>query len=383
MIAVLRMFASGCPCCSSPLLFGLLMTENTIVTAKLFTGHTWLQDVAISVKDGTIQAINPASGSRRDAAVVAPAFVDLQIYGANSRLLSVYPVAETVEAIAEYSRRGGATHFQATVETQTEEVVRACVDAVREYWRRGGKGCWGLHVEGPWINKQKKGVHGEHIIHSPTLEEARRWMEYGKGVITMVTLAPEVCLPEVIDLIQSYGVVVSAGHSDATYDEATAAFNRGVRAATHLYNAMRNFSHRGTSGIVEAIFDHPGVVTSVIPDGLHVSYPALRTACKVLKGRIFAITDAVTETSQLPYPHKLVGDHYEANGTFSGSALTMALAVRNLVRHAGIDEGEALQMASLLPHRVMGREGGTLYPGAPADLVVLDEEWNVVTTFLG
>lgn len=359
------------------------MTETTIVTSKLFTGHTWLYDVTVSMKNGTIQGIAPAAGSRRDAAVVAPAFVDLQIYGANSRLLSVYPTADTVDAIAQYSRKGGANHFQATVETQTEEVVCACVDAVREYWRRGGKGCWGLHVEGPWINKRKKGVHGEHIIHSPTLDEARRWMEYGKGVISMVTLAPEVCLPEVIDLIHSYGVVVSAGHSDATYDEAKAAFNRGVRAATHLFNAMRNFSHRGTSGIVEAIFDHPGVVTSVIPDGLHVSYPALRTACKVLKGRIFAITDAVTETTQEPYPHMLVGDHYEVNGTFSGSALTMGGAVRNLVRHAGIDEGEALQMASLLPYGVMGRKGGTIYPGATADLVLLDEEWNVLSTVLG
>jgi N-acetylglucosamine-6-phosphate deacetylase len=101
----------------------------------------------------------------------------------------------------------------------------------------------------------KKGAHLESFIHSPSVEEAKELLEYGKGVITMITLAPEVCSKEVIELIRSYGVIISAGHSNATYEEATNAFDSGIHAATHLYNAMSPLQHRAP-GMVGAIFDH-------------------------------------------------------------------------------------------------------------------------------
>lgn len=350
--------------------------------SRLFTGDDWLSDQVIFVQNGKI--INISSSTAGDDSlpsypIIAPAFIDLQIYGAYDQLLAVYPTAEALHLLNDYCRKGGASHFQPTVATNSYEVFFKCIDAVREYWKSGGKGCIGLHVEGPWLNTIKRGAHIASFIHSPTLDEAKALLEYGKGVITMITVAPEVCNKEVIDLIHSYGIVVSAGHSNATYEEATKAFDEGIKTATHLYNAMSPLQHR-EPGIVGAILDHPTVMTSIVPDGYHVDFAALRIAKKVLQERLFVITDAVTETTEGAYPHHLAGDKYESNGILSGSALTMASSVRNLVNKCDIDLGEALRMVSLYPAKVMNKQDqmGKLALGFDANLVFLNDALEVV-----
>jgi N-acetylglucosamine-6-phosphate deacetylase len=177
-------------------------------------------------------------------------------------------------------------------------------------------------------------------------------LEYGKNVITMITIAPEVCSREVIDLIQSYGVIISAGHSNATFEEANEGFSKGISAATHLYNAMSPLQHRAP-GMVGAVMNHSNIMSSIVPDGYHVDFAALSIAKKVMKHRLFFITDAVTETNEGPYPHQPDGDKYVSNGILSGSALTMAKSVKNCVEKAGIELSEALRMASLYPARAM------------------------------
>jgi N-acetylglucosamine-6-phosphate deacetylase len=157
---------------------------------------------------------------------------------ARMKLLSVYPETDSLHKLYDYCSKGGASHFQPTVATNSSDVFYKSIDAVKAYWKEGGKGCLGLHIEGPWIHPLKKGAHLETFIHSPSVDEAKELLEYGKGVITMITLAPEVCSKEVVELIRSYGVIISAGHSNATYEEATRAFDSGIHAATHLYNAM-------------------------------------------------------------------------------------------------------------------------------------------------
>lgn len=349
---------------------------------KIFTGNEWLYGKAIAVAGGKIAGIVEAAtvkeGPCEESHIIAPAFIDVQIYGAYGKLVSVYPEAASLHLLYDYCSKGGASHFQPTAATNSHEVFYRCVDAVKQYWSEGGKGCLGLHIEGPWIHPAKKGAHIESFIHPPTVEEARALLEYGAGVITMITLAPEVCSKEVIELIRSYGVIISAGHSNATYSEATTAFNEGIETATHLYNAMSAFQHRAP-GMVGAIFDHPKAMTSIVPDGYHVDFPAVRIAKKILNERLFAITDAVTETDSGPYPHYLAGDKYEAGGILSGSALTMAKCVRNLVNHVGIELGEALRMASLYPAQVMKKDDvmGTITEGASANLVMLNEGLEV------
>jgi N-acetylglucosamine-6-phosphate deacetylase len=353
---------------------------------KIFTGEQWLTGVAVLAEDGIIRAVLPKENIPEKAQIsdfgdcfLAPCFIDIQIYGAYNALLSVDPTPSTLAKMYEYCKQGGAPYFQPTVATNSYSVFHKCIEAVRDYWNAGGKGVLGLHVEGPWISKEKKGAHIEACIHAPTPEQVKALLEYGKGVITMITLAPEVCSAEVIDLVQSSGVVVSAGHSNATFDQATYAFDNGIGAATHLYNAMSPLQHRAP-GMVGAIMQHATVKSSIVADGHHVDFSAINIAKKLMGDRLFYITDAVTETQQGPYPHTLEGDKYVANGILSGSALTMAKCVKNGVEQAGIELSESLRMASLYPAQVMKlvQQLGKIEKGYRADFAVMNDNLEVV-----
>jgi N-acetylglucosamine-6-phosphate deacetylase len=364
------------------------MTNTKIYLAeKIFTGHEMLQHHAIVVKDNVIEEIIPANKINSDNevtnfknAVIAPAFIDIQLYGAYKRLLSVYSDATTVKAIYDYSKAGGASHCMPTVSTNTYEVIFKCIDAVKDYCNAGGHGVLGLHVEGPWISKEKRGAHNADWIFSPTIEQAKELLEYGKGIIKIITVAPEVVSEEIIDLIHSYNIVVSAGHTNATYEQATKSFNK-IRTATHLYNAMSGLQHRSPN-MVGAIFDHDKVFCSIVPDGYHVDFAAIRIAKKIMGERLFAITDAVTETHEGYYQHVLERDKYTANGILSGSALTMAKCAKNLVERCDIKIDEALRMCSLYPARVIKKENelGTIAKGKKANWVVLNDALNVLET---
>lgn len=236
-----------------------------------------------------------------------------------------------------------------------------------------------MHVEGPWINPIKRGAHLSEFIYRPTTEQVKEILEYGKGVITMITLAPEICDASIVDLIQSYGVVVSAGHSNADYATATKAFNDGIGTATHLYNAMSALQHR-EPGMVGAIFNHPAVYCSIVPDGYHVNFEAIQIAKKQMGSRLFAITDAVTDTASGAYPHQLNGDKYESNGILSGSALTMLACMQKLHQYCHIELGEAIRMCSLYPAQVIQKQGitGMLKPGQKADWIGLNEDLTLI-----
>jgi N-acetylglucosamine-6-phosphate deacetylase len=254
------------------------------------------------------------------------------------------------------------------------EVIYKAIDAVRAYKTSGGKGCIGLHIEGPWINTYKKGAHNENVIHSPTIKEVEEIIAYGSGCISMITLAPEICDPNIIDCIQSHGIVVSAGHSNANYETATQFFDNNIKVATHLFNAMSSFLHR-EPGMVGALFNHPRAMSSIIVDGYHVNYNAVKTAKKIMGDRLFCITDAVTTTHTGFYKHTLVGDKYESDGTLSGSALTQLKSVQNLMEHVGVDFEEAIKMCSVYPARVMQKKemSGSIQIGETAALICLND----------
>jgi N-acetylglucosamine-6-phosphate deacetylase len=362
------------------------MSKIAYTSKQIFTGVDMLLDHAIVVneKENEIESVIPLISvdpwtpvKDFGDALIAPAFFDLQLYGAKGRLFSVFPDTKTLKAIADHCREGGTLHCLPTVATVDYQTIFKCIDAISTYWESGGKGILGLHVEGPWINKTKKGAHTESLIFSPTVAQAKELLEYGKGVIRFITLAPEVCTQEIIDLARSYNVIVSAGHSNATYEQAMHSFENGIVTVTHLYNAMSGLQHR-SPGLVGATFDHMSVNASIIPDGYHVDYSAVRIAKKIMKERLFVITDSVTDTSSGQYPHVLAGDKYEANGILSGSALSMNKAVKNLVEHVHIPVEEALRMCSLYPVRLLDIKNGLLKAGFPAEMVVLDGEFEVV-----
>ena len=353
---------------------------------KIFTGHDWLNNHSILVEDGTIREIMPTDLLPFDINevqfewnMIVPAFIDLQIYGAGGKLLAMFPEADALTRLQQYCMAGGAHYCLATVATNEYDVFYKCIDAIKAYWTNGGSGIIGLHIEGPWINVEKRGAHIAALIHSPSMEQAMQLLEYGKGIIKMITLAPEVCSREIVELIQSYDVVVSAGHTNATFGEATGAFDNGITVATHLYNAMSPLQHR-QPGMVGAVLHHRSAMASIIPDGLHVDFEAVAIAKRIMHERLFMITDAVTETNMGPYPHRREGDRYVSEGILSGSALTMLKGVQNCVQKIGINLDEALRMAALYPATVMGLQNqlGSITRGHKADLLVLNEQLAIV-----
>ncbi|MCC6459313.1 MAG: N-acetylglucosamine-6-phosphate deacetylase [Saprospiraceae bacterium] len=353
----------------------------------IFNGQTTVSGLAVLTEGGTITALVPENeiptlAEKIDlrGALLAPAFLDIQIYGGNGMLFGEFPSAEALRATHAYCVAGGATCFLPTVATNTEAVMYAAIDAVRQYWAEGGRGVPGLHLEGPYINPKKRGAHLEACIRTPDLEQVQELLDYGKGVIRMITLAPELCPPEVLDYLLRQNILISAGHSNASYRQGMAAFDAGIPLATHLFNAMSALQHR-EPGLVGAILDHPRPRVSVVADGHHVDFAAIRLAQKLLRERLFLITDAVTESLHGQYAHRLEGDKYVvADGTLSGSALTMVQAVRNMVEQVGVAPEEALRMASLYPAQALGLEGhyGKIEPGFAESFVLLDEYLNLL-----
>ncbi|MFZ9146438.1 MAG: N-acetylglucosamine-6-phosphate deacetylase [Sediminibacterium sp.] len=355
-----------------------------ISAQELFTGSSWISEVVIEIADGKIIAIKKEGYDHKNAfPLVVPALIDLQIYGAGGKLLSEFPEASTIQLIYDYCVAGGAAYFQPTIASQSNEIIMAAIKAVKDYKSSGGKGCMGLHIEGPWINPIKKGAHNEAVIHSPTMEEVKAIVDYGADDIGMITVAPEVCSKEIIDFIQSKGIVVSAGHTNADYTTAMSFFDNGIQVATHLYNAMSPLQHRAP-GVVGALFNHPRAMCSLVADGYHVDFSAIQIAKKLMGDRLFCITDAVTTTNTGFYQHYLVGDKYESAGTLSGSALTQLKSVNNLVEHVGIDVGEAVKMCSLYPAKVMQQKGitGTIEINENADLLCLSADRQLLKMYL-
>lgn len=353
---------------------------------NIFTGDEVLAGSAVLIKDGFIEDIIrdseiPDNYEKLDlqGKNIAPSFIDLQIYGGNGKLFSEDLTIESLQSTYEYCREGGAEHFMITMATNSIEKFLLGMDLVRDYWAIGGKGLLGLHIEGPYINPIKKGAHVERYIKKPTIEEVHMLLDKGAGVVKMITIAPECCDEEVIKVLLTSNILVSAGHSNAVYEEATRAFNNGIPTATHLFNAMSPFQSR-EPGMVGAIYDHPEVMSSIVCDGVHVDFASVRISKKIMKERLFFITDAVAEVSTGEYQHMFKGDRYTLpDGTLSGSSLTMMKSVKNAVEHAGIDLAEALRMASLYPAKLLGNDCrlGKIEKGYEGSFVIFDEGWEV------
>ena len=353
-------------------------------TKALFNGSAWLNDVVVHIEKDLVIGIDQKGFDANNAMpFIIPALIDLQLYGAGGKLLSEFPEKETIEKIYQFCIDGGAGFFQPTIASQSMEIIYASIDAVKAYKDSGGKGCIGLHLEGPWIHTNKKGAHDVSVIRVPNMEEVVSILAYGKDLISMITLAPEICTPVIIKIIQDAGIVVSAGHTNASYETAMQFFNDGIPVATHLFNAMSAFQHRAP-GVVGALFDHPTAMSSIIADGYHVDYAAIRVAKKIMGDRLFCITDAVTETNTGLYQHTLVGDKYESAGTLSGSALTQLKSIQNLVEQVGIPLDEAIKMCCVYPANVMQNKNmsGTIEINKKANLLCLAADYTILNSVI-
>lgn len=362
-----------------------------LTPCTVYTGAEVLPDHAVLINGERIEAVLPAGGKlpvdvpRRDGRGLhlCPGFVDLQIYGGGGVLFSVAPTPPVLARLRAHTLRHGTTSFLPCLPTSPPALMTEALTTVAAALPTM-PGLLGLHLEGPYINPLKKGAHQAEFIQIPTPQSVDELLAQAAGALRLMTLAPERAGPAVVARLRAAGVVLSAGHSAATHEEASAAFGQGFRTTTHLFNAMSGFESRAP-GLVGAVYDAAQAQASIIADGVHCAYAALRISHKILGERLFLITDAVESSTHGAYRFHRQGDYFvDENGTLAGSALTMLTAVRNCVRHAGIPLPEALRMAALYPARVLGLADtiGRLAPGYQADMCLFDDEFRAQATVL-
>lgn len=356
--------------------------------------------VAVLVEAGRVAAVGsdleapagtePVGGEDH---VLVPGFIDLQVNGYGG-----LDAVDGVDAMVEIARRlprHGVTAFLPTAITAPPERLAAFVAAAAEADRRSGPQAariLGAHLEGPFLNPEFAGAHDRSLMRNPAPRELDRLL--AEGAPRMVTLAPE--LPHALDAVarlSAAGVLVSAGHSAATLEEARAGFQAGIRFGTHLFNAMTGIHHR-RPGLAAALLDEPGVTCGLIADGLHVHPVAIALALRAKGGRGIALTTDQTAAAGAPPGAFRLGDRDVvsdgvtvrlADGTLAGSTATMDALVRLVARLPGAGLAEAVRMATATPASVLGlgRRLGRIAPGLPADVALLGPDGDVRLTLVG
>jgi N-acetylglucosamine-6-phosphate deacetylase len=355
-----------------------LGVEAALIGDELVSGD-------VEVDDGRVVAYGLASRDGRGR-IAAPGFVDLQVNG--------FGGVDFLEADAEGYRRAGevlletgvTAYLPALITAPEEQLVAALGEVPPD---ATAPRVLGVHLEGPFLSPRRLGTHPPEARRDPDPALLERLL--AAGPIRVVTMAPE--LPhagELIDLLVARGLIVSCGHTDATADEANAAFDRGARTVTHLFNAMRPFRHRDP-GIAGAALIRDDVVVQIILDGIHLASETADLVWRAAAGRVALVTDAMAGAGMADGSYSLGGFEVDVrdgvvrgpNGQLAGSLLTMIEAVRNL-HSLGVPLEQALAAASVVPARTLGLSTfGRLGPGFPADVVILDDNLQIERVLVG
>ena len=367
---------------------------------RIFTGHEILDDHALIVANGLIDSLCPLADLPPDieqrslaGAILAPGFIDVQLNGCGGVQFNDTAEAvsvETLEIMQRANEKSGCTSYLPTLITTSDDLMKQGVRVMREYLAKHPHQALGLHLEGPWLNMVKKGTHNPEFVRKPD-PALVDFLCQNADVITKITLAPEMAGSDTISKLAAAGIVVSAGHSNATLKEAKAGFRAGIRFATHLFNAMPYITGR-EPGLTGAILDDADIYCGIIVDGLHVDYSNVRLAKRLKGEKLCLVTDATAPAGanieQFIFAGKTIyyrnGLCVDENGTLSGSALTMIEGVKNLVEHVNIALDEALRMATLYPARAIGvdKQLGSIAPGMVANLTAFTRDYKVIKTIV-
>ncbi|GAB2666341.1 N-acetylglucosamine-6-phosphate deacetylase [Vibrio panuliri] len=363
-----------------------------LTNCKIYTGSDVLVDHAVIINNGLIESVCPVTELAADiqtrdlnGANLSPGFIDLQLNGCGGVMFNDEITADTIQIMHEANLKSGCTSFLPTLITSSDENMRQAVAAARDYHAQHKNQSLGLHLEGPYLNVAKKGIHSVDYIR-PSDDSMIDFMCDNADVIAKVTLAPEHNDPEHISRLRDAGIVVSIGHTNATYAEARQSFEHGITFATHLFNAMTPMVGR-EPGVVGAIYDTSDVYAGIIADGFHVDYANIRIAHKIKGEKLVLVTDATAPAGAnmdyFIFVGKKVyyrdGKCVDENGTLGGSALTMIEAVQNTVEHVGIALDEALRMATLYPAKAIKVDDklGRIKKGMVANLTVFDRDFSI------
>ena len=366
-----------------------------LLAKRIFDGEAWHDDAALIIGDGIVEAIVshkkiPAGAEKIDAGdMLAPGFVDLQVNGGGGVMLNDHPTVDGIETICRAHAPFGTTALLPTLITDTPEVTAAAVAAGIEATRRKVPGFAGLHLEGPHLSIARKGAHDPRLIRPMTDADLKALIAARKELPALLTtVAPESVTPEQVAALTKAGIVVSLGHSDATYRLATSAAEAGATMVTHLFNAMSQIGNR-EPGLVGAAIDTGSLSAGLIADGIHVHLSTIEIAMRAKSGpgNIFLVTDAMatigTDLTNFTLNGRTIyrkeGRLTLADGTLAGADLDMISAVRFMCGLRGIDLRWALRMASFYPAQAIGWQDklGRLTKGSAANVVALSDKLDM------
>jgi N-acetylglucosamine-6-phosphate deacetylase len=377
------------------------MQTTLIHAGRAVTPSTQIIDAGILLRDDVIEAVGPrsalvlpAGGTEIPATdkTAIPGFIDIHIHGAGGRDV----MEGTDEALSTVTRKVaefGTTSLLATTVTAGPDDTCRAAEGISVYitqqhaTKESRAEVLGIHFEGPFISKERRGVHPVEWIRPPSEPLLKRFLQAAEGNARLITIAPEVLgATPCIETARKAGLVVSIGHTDANYEQTRFAIAHGARSATHTYNAMRPFTHRDP-GVIGAVLTSPEINAELIADGVHVEEGAMKLLLQA-KGheRVILVSDGLSATGMPDGKYMLGGFEVtvtngvcrNAAGILAGSTLTLDRALRNIV-NLGVPLADAVRMLTLNPSTLLGIEfkKGALRTGADADIVLLDHTLHV------
>jgi len=371
---------------------------TALTNGRILTDQGVLEGRNVLIEQGRIVELVPDSQVPHDAKkqdleglLLLPGFVDIQVNGGGGALFGDAPSVETLQTIAAAHRRFGTTAMLPTLISSDLDVIARAIAAVDEAIASGVQGVAGIHIEGPFISLQRKGIHDASKFRKLDADALELISSLKRGK-TLITLAPEETTPDVIASLRKAGVIVSAGHTDATYEETGIALEAGLSGFTHLFNAMSPLASRAP-GVVGAALDDRDSMCGIIVDGRHIHPVVMRVAlrCKTAD-KLMLVTDAMPSVGAREKSFRLDGRLIRAedgacvaeDGTLAGTDLDMASAVRNAMRFMGVDLHGAVRMASRNPATFLGLDGemGRIARGLRANLVLVTDALSVVRTWI-
>lgn len=355
-----------------------------------------IEMMSVQIRNGKITSFNPDDSDDEiiegKGRYLSPGFIDIHIHGAGNHdtMEGTFDALETIsKTIAEH---GTTTFLPTTMTVDTKEIRKAVEAAKVAQGQVSGASIGGVHLEGPFINEGAIGAQNPKYVQKPTLEAFKEMVGNNLDLIKNITMAPEVeGALELIPYLRENGINVAMGHSVATYEQAMEGIRAGVNHSTHLFNAMTPFTHR-KPGVVGAIFD-TDITTETISDGIHVTYPSLRTAYKIkTSDKVLLITDAMMACGMPDGTYSLGGQAVISkegaarltSGALAGSILTMDKAVKNVFEHTNLPLHEVIKMASYNGALFIGAEKNTgkIALNYDADLLILSDDLKVEHVFI-
>lgn len=367
-----------------------------LTNAVIYTGHSVLYDAAVIVEGNKIAAVMPKDQLDRHIKKIdlnghnlTAGFIDLQLNGCGGVMFNEDISVQTLEIMQATNLKSGTTSYLPTLITSSDEDMRAAVQVMRHYLAKYQYQALGLHFEGPYLSVSKKGVHQEDFIREIS-SDMKDFLLANSDVITKITIAAENPTMQYAPEFVSKGIVVSIGHSNATYEQTKKAIKLGASFATHLHNAMSPISSGRDMGVVGAVLESDDLYAGIIADGLHIEFGNIKID-KCIKGnKLCLVTDATAAAGANIDSFKFVGKTvyvqegkcYEANGTLGGSAVTMIESIRNVVTQVGIPLEETLRMCNLYPARAIGIDNhlGSIDTGKIANLTAFTNQFQIIGT---